>query len=422
MAYTPGELLVRDKLITADALRRALAMRAAHRGSLGECLIELGVIDEDRLASFYHKRLVLPLLLETSLKQVARAVLAAVPEELAAEFRVLPIAIDRENSLLVAMADPSDTHAIEELGFFTGRFILRAVAKESAIRRAIEHHYQTKLTREDTAATVRGAPVPALAPRAPSPAPPAAPFFPNNVDERGYDPFGRTTAGQAAAEPVLVLTRKKRSDETPLPPPAPPPHELIADEPDEPGPETPHLLTQPRPRKRTGTLTGLHAEVITPPLAGLRVATARDQVATLVLDYAFGVLGRAALFVVRGNALVGFDARGDGLDRATVEMLQVPLTADSLFREAVQSRLPYRGAVPDTPHSRAIARALASPPDAEVVLLPILVRDRVVALLYGDSVSRVLPEAALQALCYEAGVAYERILRQARVNADDKAR
>jgi len=436
MAYTQGELLVQARLITADSHRRALAMRAAHRGSLGECLIELGVIDEDSLASFYHKRLVLPLLLEASLQQVARAVLAAVPVELATEFRVLPIAIDREGALLVAMADPSDNHAVEELGFFTSRFILRAVAKESAVRRAIERHYDTKLGPDETAATVRGTPVPVLTPNiAPKIAPkvatpiaaqpaPGTPLFPGNVDERGYDPFGRTTGKTRAPEPVVVLTRKKRSDETPLPPHAPPPQESAVEaRPAAPLVEdAPHLLTQSRGRKRTGTLTGLHPEVVPPPLPALRVATQRDEVAALILDYAAGVMGRAALFVARGNSLAGFDARGDGLDRATVELLQVPLAADSLFRDATLSRLPYRGGVPDTVHSRAIARVLGSPADAEVVLLPILVRDRVVALLYGDSVSRVLPEAALQALCYEAGVAYERILRQARVNAEDNGR
>jgi hypothetical protein len=129
-----------------------------------------------------------------------------------------------------------------------------------------------------------------------------------------------------------------------------------------------------------------------------------------LLDYASAVLGRAVLFVVRKGDLVGFDARGGDLDRASVEVLQIPLTADSLFREVVDSRLPYRGPLPEGPRNRTLGRALGAAANAEVLVLPILVRGRVVALLFGDRITKLLPEVALQALCHEAGLAYERIL------------
>jgi hypothetical protein len=457
MAYTQGELLLRAGVVTPEAQRRALAMRARDGGSLGECLVRLGVIDEERLATFYHKRLVLPLLPEASLGQVAPEVLSMVPAEVASEFRLLPVALDRDGALLVAMADPSDNHAVEELAFFVDRFILRAVATESAVRRAFERHYKLRLTTQIESAltdqisaplvpaaepdpfpeiTVE-APRPAFIPTTVSPAltakpaSPAAsdgrPLFPANQEPR-YDPIGRSTAvGKRPAEEVVLLTRKKRTDETPLPPPAPPPieHDLsptgarVAVEVE---PEQPHLLTRRRQRERTATLPGVSPDVPPPPLQELRGASARDQVARLLLEYAAQVLGRAALFVVRNGALCGYDARGGGLERASVEVLQVALTQDSLFREVTRARLPYRGPLSPTPLNRTIARALGTAEGADVLALPILVRDRVVALLFGDSLSLTLPEAALQALCYEAGLAYERILRQGRANAGDPAR
>ena len=103
-------------------------------------------------------------------------------------------------------------------------------------------------------------------------------------------------------------------------------------------------------------------------------------------------------------------------------MLQVPLATESLLRDVTQSRLPFRGVMPNTARNRTLARALGTPSHAEVVALPILVRDRVVALLFGDRLANLLPEAALQAICYEAGIAYERILRQARANTSDPGR
>jgi hypothetical protein len=471
MAYTQGELLVRAGVINAEAHKRALAMRASDGGSLGECLIRLGVIDEERLATFYHKRLVLPLLPETSLLHVAPQVLKMVPVEVAAEFRLLPLAVDRDGALLVAMADPSDNHAIEELGFFVDRFVLRAVATESAVRRNIERHYRTRLGSDLEVGPTAEVPVPPLrtaASEAPlaGPSMPRAAFVPTTISpllpskaaheiarplfpanrQGSYDPLGRSTAvGKKPADKsdeIVLLTRKKRSDETPLPPHAPPPDDLEAfpggadpvpdpsydpiPEPDvffdEPGTEEPVLLTQRRSRERHSTLPGLHPDIGPPPLEALRAAPARNDVAALLLDYASKVLGRAVLFVVRGGQLCGYDARGGGLDRASVELLTISLSQDSLFREIVQQRLPFRGLLPATPHNRTLARALGADPAADVLLLPILVRDRVVALVFGDSLSMTLPEAALQALCYEAGLAYERVLRQGRGNSSENPR
>jgi hypothetical protein len=433
MAFTPGELLVRGGIISAEAHRRALAQRAPG-SSFGESLIRLGLIDEVGLATFYHKRLVLPLLEERNLQRVPREVLATVPAEVAAEFRVLPLAFDREGALLVAMADPSDNHAVDELGFFVNRFILRAVATESAVRRAIERHYKLNLGvgAERAPTSIMPRPVvevPRVAPpRAREITPPTEPIFPTS-DERARDPFGRSGAVLPPEptpdrdEPVL-LTRKKRVDETPLPPPAPPqkdfatpaaPAAVAA-----PRNEEPHLLTHKR-RERVSTLPGLSPSAAL-PLARLRAARQRDEVARLLLDYAAQVLGRAVLFVVRSGTLVGFDARGGGLERASVEVLQVPLAADSLFRDVTQAQLAYRGPLPPTAHNRTLARALGTQPDAEVLMLPILVRDRVVAVLFGDSPATALPEASLQTLCHEAGLAYERILRQARAMSIDPGR
>jgi hypothetical protein len=420
MAYTPGELLLRGGIVKAPDLRRALELQEQTGAPLGECLVRLGVIDEAALATFYHKRLVLPMLDEDKLQKIPREVLSLVPKEVAVEFRLLPVMIDRDGALLVAMADPSDNHAVEELGFFVNRFVVRAVARMSAIRRAIEKHHGVKLddivSRSSVTKPERAAPVAAkAAPKTePKPTPKAAshthresfiapgPLFPRNV-EQPYDPLRKAPAVNEPTEEVVLLTKKKRRDTPIMARGAPPP--------DEPAPtEEPLLLTQRR-RERTGTLPGIHsADAPKPPIEALRNARQRDEVARHLLDYASSVLGHAVLFVVRQGDLVGFDARGGDLDRASVEMLKVPLNADSLFREVVDSRLAYRGPLPDGPRNRTLARALGAPAAAEVLVLPILVRGRVVALLFGDRITELLPEVALQALCYEAGLAYERIL------------
>jgi hypothetical protein len=293
------------------------------------------------------------------------------------------------------------------------------------IRRALERHYGLR----PPPARVAAAQAPAQTPKTvgtkhPKSAPgktasgtaktePDLVLFPANAEERAYDPFGRRTK-----EPeIVVLTKKVRGEETPLPPPKPFGNEVATSA------EEPVLLTKKRRRDHRDTLPGLQGPLPElPPLAELRTATARDEVARIVLDFAARFLGRAVLFVVRKDTLQGFDARGGGLERDSVEVLQIPVAGASLFRDVVQSRLPYRGPLPPTPLTKLVARALELSPNAEVVLLPIAVRARVVALLLGDRIEQHLPEASLQALAYEAGMAYERIIVQTRAASKDPVR
>ncbi len=397
MAYTPAELLVHGGVISADEHHRALAHRDAQGSSIGESLVALGFITEEDLAFFYHKRLLLPLVEEARLVQIPPKVLARIPVELATEFRVIPIQSEDDGALLVVMADPADNHAIEELGFFTGSFVMRAVATESSIRRALARHYAKKSSDLQVRAKPRPAPV-APPPTVAEPIVPRASF----IDGPRHEPLPRKKppVTQPVAEPVLLLTRRKPKPEPPL-----------AEEPVV-------LLTRKRGRDRTGTLPGLQPEVNAPaPVAGLRAAKDREAVATLLLEYAAQLLGRAVLFVVSKDALRGYHARGAGLDRASVEVLQIPLSTPSQFREVVRTRLPFRGPLADSPQARAIGRVLGLEASADVVLLPIVVAGRVVAVLFGDQIARDIPESALQITLHEAGMAYERLILEARSRA-----
>src|SRR5262245_18105968 len=133
-----GSLLVRQGLVSHSQLAAAHTLRQRDGGSFGECLVRIGATTEERLVEFYHTRLMIPRVPEAKLTIVSPKVLSLVPADMAAEFRVVPIDLDNEGTLTLAMADPTDNHAVDEVGFFSGRFVLRVVAGESAVRRAIE--------------------------------------------------------------------------------------------------------------------------------------------------------------------------------------------------------------------------------------------------------------------------------------------
>ena len=396
MADSAGALLLRSGIVRPEQVAEAHRVRQRDGGSFGEALIRLGAIDEQKLVDFYHKRLMIPRLEPGKLDHVAPRLLALVPADMAAEFRVIPVELDSEGGLVLAMADPSDNHAVDEVAFFADKFVVRAVAGETAVRQAIERHYGLPL------------PGPSLAPppqvrqnAAPPPMPAGA--KPSTAVSRKPVPEPKPTLEQLEQQ-VVLLTKVKRSEETPLPIPVPPPDDF---KPQYAPPDEPILLTKPKEREKRATLPGLTSPVPEPPIMQLRNAKARDDVAKLVLDYVAQLNQRVIMFVVQRDLVVGREMRG--ADPAILEQFGIDITAPSIFRDVLSSRLPYRGPLPETPVNRAFASALGGV-GPEVLLMPVAVRDRIIAVLYADRPTQPLPDAALHATVREAGLAYERLI------------
>src|SRR5712691_6140384 len=139
-----GDWLVGKGKITEDQLARALGDQGFFGGRLGNSLIKLGFLDEDTLGEYLadvsHSRYAPPQRLES----VPREVIAAVPARLAARYRIVPIAIVGRK-LHLAMRDPKDLIALDEIAFLTGLTIEPYVATEFRIVKAIERYYGIKL-------------------------------------------------------------------------------------------------------------------------------------------------------------------------------------------------------------------------------------------------------------------------------------
>lgn len=413
MADMPGALLLRSGVLRAPDLAAAAALRAKEGGSIGECLVRLGFLDEEQLADFYQKRLMITRVPDHRLVNVSPKALALVPADMAAEFRVVPLEIDAENHLVLAMSDPTDNHAVDEISFFAERFVVRVVATESAVRDAIERHYDVHFSSPPAAAPpprlVRPGPTteaPAERPPNPSPPPP----------ERAPEPPPKPSK-ETLDEQIVLLTKVKYADATPLPMPVPPPDdyqpEYLPQE-DEPILLTKQKSATPPPRPKRDTLPGFaQITVPDPPLAQLRAARERDEIVAAILDYVALMMRRAAFFVMKKSILIGYDSRGSDIDAAMVKRLVINVEAPSLFRDVIASRLPYRGPLPETPANRAFAHALGGV-SPEVLLMPVAVRDRVIAVLFADGAAQPLPDAALHATVREAGLGYERLILESK--------
>ena len=134
-----GELLVRENLISLQQLQKAQDEQRKSGGRLGFNLTKLGYIEESELTAFLSKQYGVPSI-NLSEFEIDTDVIRLVPKEVAEKHQVIPV--NRAGaSLIVAMADPSNIFAIDDLKFLTGYNIEVVVASDGAIREAIEKYY-----------------------------------------------------------------------------------------------------------------------------------------------------------------------------------------------------------------------------------------------------------------------------------------
>ncbi len=141
MADDAGALLVRSGLVSASALDDARSKIADLGGTVGEQLVASGIVADDALTNFYKTRLLVPQVNPNTLARLSAKVVAVIPHDMAIELRAIPVSLDAENNLTVAMSDPSDRHAVDEIAFFTGAYVVRAVATQMQIAWCLAHYY-----------------------------------------------------------------------------------------------------------------------------------------------------------------------------------------------------------------------------------------------------------------------------------------
>ncbi len=135
-----GELLVRDGLITLDQLKRALLEQKNTGMRLGYTLVKLGFVEETEISKMLARQYRMPAV-DLSRFEVDPKILKLIPPDIAVKHTVLPL--KREGrTLTVAIADPNNVTAIEDLKFVTRCDVFPVIAGEYTLRNAIERYYQ----------------------------------------------------------------------------------------------------------------------------------------------------------------------------------------------------------------------------------------------------------------------------------------
>ena len=139
-----GELLVKEDLITPLQLKKAMDSQRSRGGRLGHELTKLGYIDENELTSFLSKQYGVPSINLGDI-DLDPDVLKLLPKEVVTRHQVIPVN-KSGNTLIVAMADPSNIFAVDDIKFITKFHIEVVVASEQAIADSIDKYYTSSVS------------------------------------------------------------------------------------------------------------------------------------------------------------------------------------------------------------------------------------------------------------------------------------
>ena len=135
-----GEILIREGLITLEQLRKALLEQKSTGMRLGYTLVKLGFIEETEVSKMLARQYRMPAV-DLSRFEVDPKIIRLLPPDVATKHTVLPL--KREGRILtVAIADPNNVAAIEDIKFITRCDVFPVIAGEYTLRNAIDRYYQ----------------------------------------------------------------------------------------------------------------------------------------------------------------------------------------------------------------------------------------------------------------------------------------
>ena len=157
MAVRIGELLLKEKRITAVQLQEALTYQKQNGGKLGANLVKMGFVKDEEITALLSKQYSVPSI-ALSQFEIDPAVIKLVPAETARKYQIVPLS-RAGATLTIAMTDPTNVFAMDDVKFMTGYNVEPVVASETAVLDSIDKYYggagpvQTQSSRGGATAT-----------------------------------------------------------------------------------------------------------------------------------------------------------------------------------------------------------------------------------------------------------------------------
>ncbi len=141
MSAKLGEILVRENLISSQQLREALEYQRGSGGRLGSNLVKLGIISDDVITAVLSRQYGVPSI-NLELFQIEEDTIKLISQEVALKYSVLPIS-KVGATLTLAMADPTNVFAMDDIKFMTGLNVEPVIASEASLQSAIGKYFSS---------------------------------------------------------------------------------------------------------------------------------------------------------------------------------------------------------------------------------------------------------------------------------------
>jgi type IV pilus assembly protein PilB len=149
MAVRIGELLLKEKCITAEQLQHALQRQKANGGKLGFNLVRLGFVKDEEITALLSKQYGVPSI-NLAQFEIDAGIIKLIPADTAQKYQIVPLS-RAGSTLTIAMTDPTNVFAMDDIKFMTGYNVEPVVASETAVGEAIDKYYPSKVAKPTVA-------------------------------------------------------------------------------------------------------------------------------------------------------------------------------------------------------------------------------------------------------------------------------
>lgn len=351
-----GQHLVHRAWLTSDRVQRAFEAQMMGGGSLGTCLLELGLITEDRLLEALSEVYGLPAATTSDLRKVRSNAIAQLPASVAQRSRAAPFRIVG-GELWLALTEPGEDAVLAELADISQRKLRPHVTTEARLIEALSSYYALPIPQRFAMLLSRLNRPPAL-----------------------WEETQPKTAR------VITLSEEERQALQVRPAASSPPPTRAT-----------HIASLTPPRRpataATSTAPG-HAELENK----LSQAADLDEIGTAVLTAVAPLAERAVLFKIRGDKIQGWIGRGENLDEKALSGFELDFGEPSVFLNLRHGAGIHLGPLPPMPAHLAVARLWKGELPQAALVAPIQVRGRLVAVFFGERGSQGLAGVDLKAL------------------------
>lgn len=378
-----SSLIVQREIASIREVEEALARQVLYGGDFVTNLFEVSRIEESALMPVVAESFGLLPAPPGELAKVPALAVRLIAAEVVAERALVPLEIGE--SLVVAVAEPLSGDAEQELTFALALPIEQRIAPLFRIRQALARDYGVRLERRMERLVTK---VTHDGPRIASTIPPPL------ESAHAYPPPPRPPSvmpppvGQLALPGRVAGTFVRQVEVSPA-----------------------------RPvRRRRGPLTADVAR------GELEESAERDAILDVLFEFTRQFFDYTALFVVHGDVAEGRDAFGEGASRDKVRRIGVPLDLEGLFFAARGEKKRVRATPAKEGLDSVLMTDLERPGETECVIFPIVVRTRVVALLFGDGGPSGIDDAGVrdvEQLVESASGAFERVIMQRKLRGSD---